>query len=116
VKQPVLLLYRRLVVLELVKFLVLANVVQDHLRIDARCAPSLPDADHTGDVGCDIIVMVHDLYLEALVMVRLLSALGGIFYAQDIFLVNVHIFLLVHYIFDNIGMAEVSLVQRRLKV
>ena len=115
-KQPVLLLYRGLVVLELVKFLVLADVVKDHLRVDARCAPPLSDADHTGDVGCDVIVMVHNLYLEALIVVRLLSALWGIFYSQDIFLVDVHIFLLVHYIFDNIGMAEVSLVQRRLKV
>jgi hypothetical protein len=69
------------------------------------------DTDHAGDVGCDVVVMVNDLYLEALVMVRLLSALGGIFYAQDIFLVNVHIFLFVHYIFDNIGMADMSLVQ-----
>lgn len=90
--------------------------MEHHLRVDARCAPSLPDAYNTGDVSCDVVVMVHDLYLEALVMVRLLSALGGIFYAQDIFLVNVHIFLLVHYIFDNIGMAKVSMVQCRLKV
>lgn len=116
VKQPVLLLYRRLVVLELVKFLVLADIMEHHLRVNARCAPSLSDADHTGNVGCDVVVMVHDLNLEALVMVRLLSALGSIFYAQDIFLVNVHIFLLVHYIFDNISMAKVSLVKRRLKV
>jgi hypothetical protein len=110
VKQPVLLLNRGLVILELVKFFVLAYVMQHHLGVDARCAPSLPNTDHTWDVGCDIIVMVYDLYLEALIMVRLLSALRGIFYAQYIFLVNVHIFLLVHHIFDNIGMAEVSLV------
>lgn len=60
--------------------------------------------------------MVYDLDLEALVMVRLLSALGGVFYAQDIFLVNVHILLLVDHVFDYVSMAEVSLIQRRLKV
>ena len=119
-KQPVLLLYRRLgggdVLVELVKFLVLADVMQHDLGVDARCAPSLSHSDHTRDVGCDVIVMVHDLYLEALVMIRLFSALRGVFYAQNIFLVNVHIFLLVHYILYDIGMADVSLVQSRLKV
>ena len=117
-KQPVLLLDGCLVadVLELVEFLILADVMQHHLGVDARGAAPLPDRDNAGDVRCQVVVVVHDLDLEALVMVRLFSALGGVFYAQDIFLVDVHIFLLVHYVFDNVGMAEVCLVKRRLKV
>ena len=118
-KQPVLLFDGCLVaaaVLELVKFLILADVMQHHLGVDARGAAPLPDRDHAGDVRCQVVVMVHYLDLEALVMVRLLSALRGVFYPQDIFLVDVHILLLVHYVFDNVGMAEVCLVKRRLKV
>ena len=117
-KQPVFLFDGGLVVgvLELVKFLILADVMQNHLGVDARRAPPLLNRDHARDVRCEVVVMVHDLDLEALVMVRLLSALGGIFYAQDIFLVDGNVFLLVDHVFDYVGMAEVSLIQRRLKV
>ena len=60
--------------------------------------------------------MINNLNLKTFVVVWLLMSRGSVIDSKDILLMDLYILLFVDYIFDYIGMTEVSLIQIGLKI